>query len=142
ARRAGRRSTVVIRVGRRPRGGAAGEDPGAGSHVQELTPNLIRENRLSVDHGAFVHFVERGSPASEAGLLVGDVVERIEAPPVTSLDDLRAAMGEARRKPRFLVVARPGAETQSVLLKWGPGVPGAADAAKPGPAALPAPESR
>jgi S1-C subfamily serine protease len=110
--------------------------------VQELTPNLIRENRLSTDRGAFVHFIVRGSPASEAGLLVGDVIERVESHPVEDLDDLREAMAEAERKPRFLVVARRGEETKFLLLKWGPHAApdepeepsGPADA---GPAALP-----
>ena len=119
------------------------EETEAGFHVQELTPNLIRENRLSTDHGTFVHFVERGSPASEAGLLVGDVVERIEGHGVSDLADLREAMREARQKPRFLVVARRGEETKFLLLKWGPQEgPGEGDTAKPGPATLPAPEPR
>jgi serine protease Do len=135
--------TVVIHVGQQPRVEPAEEETEAGFHVQELTPNLIRENRLSTDHGAFVHFVERGSPASEAGLLVGDVVERIENRRVGDLTDLREAMEEARHKPRFLVVARRGEETKFLLLKWGPqGGPGDAEPPKPGPAALPAPAPR
>jgi serine protease Do len=128
----------------------------AGFHVQELTPNLIRENRLSTDRGAFVHFVARGSPASEAGLQVGDVIERIESRPVADLGDLREAMEEAERRPRFLVVARRGEETKFLLLKWGP--PGPAVPEEPvagdagpgapeppvdtGPAALPEPRPR
>ena len=133
--------TLVMHVGQQPRVEPAEEETEAGFHVQELTPNLIRENRLSVDHGAFVHFVERGSPASEAGILVGDVVERIESHPVADLDDLRQAMEEARHKARFLVVARRGEETKFLLLKWGPQEgPATGEAGKPGPAALPAPD--
>ena len=133
--RDGKPQSVAIQVGQQPRVEPAEEETEAGFHVQELTPNLIRENRLSVDHGAFVHFVERGSPASEAGLEVGDVVVRIEARPVASLDDLRAGMEEARRRPRFLVVARRGEETKFLLLKWSPqAAPPAEAPAPPGPA--------
>jgi len=135
--------TLALDVGTQPRVEPAEVETEAGFHVQELTPNLIRENRLSTDRGAFVHFVERGSPASEAGLLVGDVIERIEARPVVDLGDLREAMQEAEHKPRFLVVARRGEETKFLLLKWGPHTPdepaesdGPADA---DPAALPGP---
>jgi serine protease Do len=134
--------TLELHVGTQPRIDPAEEETEAGFHVQELTPNLIRENRLSTDRGAFVHFIVRGSPASEAGLLVGDVIERVESHPVEDLDDLREAMAEAERKPRFLVVARRGEETKFLLLKWGPHAApdepeepsGPADA---GPAALP-----
>ncbi len=139
--------TLALDVGTQPRVEPAEVETEAGFHVQELTPNLIRENRLSTDRGAFVHFVVRGSPASEAGLQVGDVIERIEARRVADLADLREAMAEAERRPRFLVVARRGEETKFLLLKWGPHAApeepaetdGPADA---GPAALPGPRPR
>jgi S1-C subfamily serine protease len=138
--------TLEVVVGTQPRVEPAEVETEAGFHVQELTPNLIRENRLSTDRGAFVHFVVRGSPASEAGLLVGDVIERIESRPVADLGDLREAMEEAERRPRFLVVARRGEETKFLLLKWGPPGPDRPeDPALPGdtgPAALPEPPSR
>jgi serine protease Do len=131
--------TLELSVGKQPRVDPAEEETGAGFHVQELTPNLIRENRLSTDRGVFVHFVVRGSPASEAGLLVGDVIERIESRQVADLGDLREAMAQAERKPRFLVVARRGEETKYLLLKWGPHAPAEPpeEPADTGPAALP-----
>jgi serine protease Do len=137
--RAGEAQTLAMIVGTQPRVEPAEVETEAGFHVQELTPNLIRENRLSVDQGAFVHFVERGSPASEAGLLVGDVIQRIDSRVVTDLGQLRQAMTDADRKLRFLVVARRGEETKYLLFKWGPlEVPGGEDAPPvPGPAALP-----
>jgi S1-C subfamily serine protease len=142
--RAGKPKTLALTVGTQPRVEPAEVETQAGFHVQELTPNLIRENRLSIDRGAFVHFVERGSPASEAGLQVGDVVERIEGRDVTDLAQFREAMLDAERKPRFLVVARRGEETKYLLLKWAPQVPAADDGEPPdpGPAALPGGRSR
>jgi S1-C subfamily serine protease len=142
--RGGKPNTLALTVGTQPRVEPAEVETEAGFHVQELTPNLIRENRLSVDRGAFVHFVERGSAASEAGLQVGDVVERIEGRVVTDLAQFREAMLEAVRKPRFLVVARRGEETKYLLLKWGTREPPADDAEPrdPGPAALPGGRSK
>jgi S1-C subfamily serine protease len=135
---------LSVELGTQPRAEPAEFETDAGFHVQELTPNLIRENRLSIDHGVYVHFVERGSPASEAGLLVGDVVERVDQREVADLAAFRTAMEEAARKPRFLVVARRGEETKFLLLKWGPhAAPDAPPEPGPtGPASLPAPEPR
>jgi serine protease Do len=142
--RAGKAQTLAMTVGTQPRVEPAEVETEAGFHVQELTPNLIRENRLSVDRGAFVHFVERGSPASEAGLLVGDVIQRIDSRVVTDLAQLRQAMSDADRKLRFLVVARRGEETKYLLFKWGPQeMPGGEDGLLfPGPAALPGEKPR
>jgi len=139
--RGGEPKTLAMTVGTQPRVEPAEVETQAGFHVQELTPNLIRENRLSIDRGAFVHFVERGSPASEAGLLVGDVIERIEDRSVTDLGQFREAMAEAERRPRFLVVARRGEETKYLLVKLGPQrEPGHDEEVRePGPAALPEP---
>jgi serine protease Do len=137
--RGGKAKSLAMTIGTQPRVEPAEVETEAGFHVQELTPNLIRENRLSVDRGAFVHFVERGSPASEADLRVGDVIERIEAQVVTDLAELRHAMSDVDRKQRFLVIARRGEETKYLLFKRGPPeVPGDDDGPTvPGPAALP-----
>ncbi len=137
--RAGKPLTLAMTVGTQPRVEPAEVETEAGFHVQELTPNLIRENRLSIDRGAFVHFVVRGSPASEAGLLVGDVIERIESRPVTDLEAFRDAMHAVENKPRFLVVARRGEETKYLLLKREPeAAPGdETPQSGAGPAALP-----
>ncbi len=141
--RGGKAQTLEMTVGTQPRVEPAEVETDAGFHVQELTPNLIRENRLSIDRGAFVHFVERGSPASEAGLRVGDVIERIEGREVTDLGEFREAMAVVEHVPRFLVVARRGEETKYLLLKWGPHeTPGDEDSRDPGPASLPDEKAR
>jgi serine protease Do len=141
--RGGSRLALELEVGRQPRVEPAEVETAAGFHVQELTPNLVRENRLATDRGAFVHFVARGSPAAEAGLLVGDVIERIEGRAVANLGDFREAMEQAERKPRFLVVARRGEETKFLLVRWGPHAPAdEGGEAGGGPAALPGPGAR
>jgi len=88
-----------------------------GFHVQEITANLARDQRLDSTEGAFVAFVGRGSPAREAGLRVGDVVVQIEGVPVTDLDDFRIAIERVADLPRFLVTTRRGEERKFLLVK-------------------------
>src|SRR5262245_27118400 len=59
---------VEVQIGTQPRVEPAEEETEIGFHVQEITRNLARDERLTVDRGAFVSFVARGSAASEAGL--------------------------------------------------------------------------
>ena len=62
-------------------------------------------------------FVSSGSPASEAGLLVSDVINRIEKYEVADLGDFRDAMERISDQSRFLITARRGDETKFLLVK-------------------------
>jgi serine protease Do len=97
---------------------AEAESP-AGFHVQEITESMAREQRLASRRGAFVSFVARGSPANEAGLLPGDVIERIEKSDVSDLDTFRRSIATVEKKPVFLITARRGSETKFLLVKQG-----------------------
>ena len=108
-----------MRIGTQPRVEPAEAETEIGFHVQEITANLARDERLAVDRGAFVSFVARGSAASEAGLEIGDVIERIEGRKVENLDDFRRASSQALKLERFLIVARRGVETKYLLVKRG-----------------------
>ncbi|MEB2345915.1 MAG: trypsin-like peptidase domain-containing protein [Deltaproteobacteria bacterium] len=105
-----------------------------GFHVQEITEATFREQRLASRTGAYVSFVASGSPAAEAGLDVGDVVQRIEERPVTNLAEFREAIGQVAAAPRFLVTVERGDETLFLLVR--PGAPARDDAlpAEPGEA--------
>ncbi|HEY8155323.1 MAG TPA: trypsin-like peptidase domain-containing protein [Myxococcota bacterium] len=115
--RDGKPRRLTLRIGTQPRIEPAEAETEIGFHVQEITPNLARDERLAVDRGAFVSFVARGSAASEAGLEIGDVIERIEGHEVENLDDFRLASGKALALERFLIVARRGSETKYLLVK-------------------------
>ena len=117
--RGGKPRRLTVRIGTQPRVEPAEAETEIGFHVQEITPNLARDERLAVDRGAFVSFVARGSAASEAGLEIGDVIERIEGVAVEDLDDFRKASRAALELERFLIVARRGAETKYLLVKRG-----------------------
>jgi S1-C subfamily serine protease len=56
---------------------------------------LARHHRLSADAGVKVLSVERGGPASRAGVLTGDVVVGLGGDPVADVDDLQRLLGEA-----------------------------------------------
>jgi serine protease Do len=114
---AARKARIVI--GTQPKIDPNKVETELGFHVQEITANLAREQRLDSTKGAFVVFVGRGSPAREAGLRVGDVIVRIEEAPVQDLEDFRQAIDVAAKATRFLVTARRGEEMKFLLLKPG-----------------------
>lgn len=117
--RRGKPQRVRVTIGAQPNVDPSESEADVGFHVQEITEGLYREQRLATRRGAFVHFVARGSPASEAGLLPGDVVERIEEAAVDDLADFERAIASVSEKSRFLITARRGAETKYLLVKRG-----------------------
>jgi len=106
-----------VRIGVQPKVVPDEAESEAGMHVQEITEGLFRAERLPTRRGAYVSFVERGSPAAEAGLQRGDVIERIEKTGVGDLDDFRSALERVAGRERFLVTARRGDELKFFLLK-------------------------
>jgi len=122
--------TLHVKIGTQPTVEPAEAETDVGFHVREITATLVRDHRLATDHGAFVFFVARGSPAEEAGLFVGDVVERIEGEDVKDLEGFRTAMQHVADKGRFLITTRRGEETKYLLVKRGvaePAPPGLAE---------------
>lgn len=63
---------------------ALGKQGYLGVELTELTPELLTHFGVAGEHGVLVSRVEEGSPAAAAGLLVGDVVTRIDGEEVTS----------------------------------------------------------
>jgi serine protease Do len=132
--RAGQPASTQVEIGEQPKLEGAEVETEVGFHVQEITPHLARAHRLESTAGAFVIFVADGSPASEAGLRIGDVIVRIEAADVSSLDDFQHAIAGVEAHRRFLVQARRGEELKFLLIKPRGAKPGgeatdAADAA-------------
>jgi len=132
--RGGKAKQIEIEVGVQPSVEPAVAESDVGFHVQEITETLYREQRLATRRGAFVSFVARGSPAAEAGLAPGDVVERVEKAEVGDLGEFQRAMGAIAARPSFLLTARRGTETKFLLVKRaaGPETQTAAGA-RPGP---------
>ncbi|TMA34067.1 MAG: PDZ domain-containing protein [Deltaproteobacteria bacterium] len=124
--RGGKPGTAKIEIGEQPKIEGEEVETSVGFHVKEITPNLARVHRLTSTVGAFVTFVASGSPASEAGLRMGDVIVRVEGADVASLAGFRTAIAGIDMKHRFLVQARRGDELRFLLIKpraAGPGTP-------------------
>jgi len=121
--RAGHPGTTSALIGEQPKLEGAEVETEVGFHVSEITPHLARAHRLESTAGAFVIFVADGSPASEAGLRTGDVIVRVEAAEVSSLDDFRKAISGIETHRRFLLRARRGDELKFLLIKPREAVP-------------------
>jgi S1-C subfamily serine protease len=61
---------------------------GIGAQTVAIPRRHAREAELSNDFGAMIIANEPGGPASQAGLLTGDIVVRMDGVPVTGVDDL------------------------------------------------------
>jgi len=93
--REGKRQTVSVEIGERPteetlaRGGG---EPWRGVRVAELTPQLAEQFELPAEtKGVIVTEVEPGSPAAEAGLQPGDIINEVNRTAITSLEAYRQA---------------------------------------------------
>jgi len=87
--RDGATKTIEVTTGRQPKLTGAEFETDFGFNVQELTPTLRLQRRVTPEQGVIVTHVERGSPASEADLNVGDVIIGLERRPVTDFADFR-----------------------------------------------------
>jgi serine protease Do len=126
--RNGRRQTVNVQVGERPPeeqlaaqlGGndeEFGTDPdearqkeaataSLGLAVQPLTPAIARQLSVpSTTRGVVIAGVDASSDAAAKGLRRGDVVISMNGRPVTTAEELRAAVTEASRSGRNSVLA-------------------------------------
>jgi Do/DeqQ family serine protease len=89
----------------------AGERSGGryGLTVEPLTPELARRLRVKGSTGLVVSDVDPDSPAADAGLRPGDVIEAIDRKPVADADELRTALdGATASKPALVLVNRQG----------------------------------
>ncbi|HSE36774.1 MAG TPA: PDZ domain-containing protein, partial [Blastocatellia bacterium] len=103
-----------------------GEDEGEGGTTRQgrlgiqgktVTPEAIEEMglKLKVPTGVFVSSVQPGSPAADAGLMHGDVIQGLDGAPIKTVEELAQAVKalkpgeylvevERNRRPIFLTV--------------------------------------
>jgi Do/DeqQ family serine protease len=100
------------RVARNEPAESDGTDKGAlGVSVAPLTPELASRYRLPKDaRGVMVQDVNPDGRAADAGIQAGDVIEEVNRTPVTSVDELRAAIRKTNERPMLLLVNRQGDE--------------------------------
>jgi serine protease Do len=80
--------------------------PSMGITVQTLTPQIARELGLKKSAGVVVTGVEPGSPAAEANIQVGDVIQSVNRKPVKNVDDFVKIVEKAKDGNLLLLVQR------------------------------------
>jgi len=88
-----------------------------GLSVQELTPEIAESLSLKGEKGVVISGIEKGSPASDAGLQRGDLIQEIEHEPVEKLSDYKRIMEESSSKKQILIVIKHRGHSRYVVLK-------------------------
>jgi Do/DeqQ family serine protease len=86
---------------------AANEGGKLGVVVETLTPELASRMDLQRgERGLVVTSVNPDSPAADAGIQKGDVIQEVNRKPVGTREDLRAALANSGTRPVLLLVSR------------------------------------
>ena len=89
-----------------------------GLAVQNLTSRLSLNLRYEDEKGVIVTNVQKGSPASKAGLRKGDLIEEIQHKPVTSIDELYQTILKIQNEEDILMfIKRSGNASKFIVLK-------------------------
>ena len=127
--RDGKPMTVKVTLGERPANLSASNAPGArgggpssgalrGMSVQNLTPSVRDQLGLPASsRGVVISELDPNSPAAQAGMQPGDVIESINRQPVNSVADFNRLAGQAKGRT-LLRVNRQG-QGQFVVLSPG-----------------------
>jgi serine protease Do len=76
--------------------------------VQDVTPEIAQELGLEKEDGVVVTGVEPGSPASDAGILTGDVIRSVNQKPVRDVADFVKKAKSARGQENILLLVQRG----------------------------------
>ena len=85
--------------------------PSLGVTVQNLTPQIARELGLKKSAGVVVTGVEPGSPAAEASIQTGDVIQAVNRKPVKNVDDFVKIVEKAKGDGSLLLLVQRGQNT-------------------------------
>src|SRR5579862_5207516 len=89
--------------------GSAQSSPMRGVQVDDLTADIRQQLGLPGNvKGVVVTNVPDGSPASDAGLQRGDVIEQINRQPVNSVNDYQRLISQAGKQSLVLLINRGG----------------------------------
>ena len=79
-----------------------------GIAVQNLTPEIAKELGVKKDTGIVVTQVEPGSPAADAGIQTGDVIQQVNRKPVKNVEDFVQKVEKATDKDNVLLLIQRG----------------------------------
>jgi serine protease Do len=79
-----------------------------GITVQNLSPELAKELGVKKEMGVVVTRVEPGSPASDAGIQTGDVIQEVNRKPVKNVEDFVEKVEKAKDQDNILLFLQRG----------------------------------
>jgi serine protease Do len=79
-----------------------------GITVQNLTPEITKGLGLKKDTGVVVTRVEPGSPAADAGIQTGDLVQEVNRKPVKNVEDYVQKVEKAKGQDNILLLIQRG----------------------------------
>jgi serine protease Do len=79
-----------------------------GITVQNLTPEIARQLGVKKDTGVVVTGVEPGSPAEEAGIRTGDVIQQVDRKPIKNVEDFVQKVETAKDQGNVLLLLQRG----------------------------------
>jgi serine protease Do len=85
-------------------------------NVQELTPEIASQLGYTGEEGVVMASVDPGSPAAEAGLRRGDLIQEIDRQSIQSLSEYNQALASIGKEENFLILIRRDQNTQSVFV--------------------------
>ena len=117
-------TTLTVVLGEQPADVAAAEPESApaeaadrfGLAVQDLTPELRNQFRMTNVDGVMVSSVAEGGPAAQAGVRPGDVITEANREPVKSTRDFSRILGQMRRGQNLLLLVRRDGNSRFVVL--------------------------
>lgn len=87
-----------------------------GIRVQELREDL--QEAYGIRHGVVVSEVMNQSPAAEAGIQNGDIIQKLHRTPIRSMGDYQAALADLPERGKVAVlVARPGRGSDFLVIE-------------------------
>jgi serine protease Do len=113
--RDGKPTEVTVKLGERPAAAAlqkkeSAEEPAQvlGLEVQDLTRDLADRFHYPLGKGVIVSAVTPGSPAADKGIQPGDLILSVNRQEVASVDDFTAAVKQAGKRGKVLLLVRRG----------------------------------
>jgi serine protease Do len=79
-----------------------------GITVQNITPEIAKGLGLKKDTGVVVTRVEPGSPAANAGIQTGDVIQEVNRKPVRNVEDFAQKVEKAKEQENVLLLLQRG----------------------------------
>lgn len=95
------------------------KQPWLGVHLLDFSPHITHETASHVEHGALVVQTSMGSPASQAGILRGDIIRTIEGIEITNSRDVKDVLSskEMGEEVEVTILRQGKQHKMNVLLK-------------------------